>query len=70
MIRNVDPCRVATALVEEYGFEVAAAYAVNRIAELNDQGNLYDLSVWREIRKAIADLTNEGDDVGEAHDAR
>jgi hypothetical protein len=70
MTRNVDPQRVATALIEEYGFETAAVYAVDRIAKLNDQGDMYELSVWREIRKAIADLTNEADYVGEPDDDR
>ena len=68
MSRNVDPRRIATALIEEYGFEAAAAYAVDRIAELHDQGNMYDLSVWREIRKAVDDLTNEANDAGEPDD--
>ena len=68
MTRNVDPIREAADLIEEHGFEVAAAYAVDRIAELHDQGDLYDLSVWREIRKAIADLTNEADHVDEPDD--
>lgn len=70
MSRDVDPRRVATALIERFGFEAAAAYAVDRIAELHDGGDLYDLSVWREIRKAIADLTNEAYDVGEPDDDR
>ena len=68
MSRNVDPRRIATALIEEYGFEAAAAYAVDRIAELHDQGTMYDLSVWREIRKAVDDLTNEANDAGEPDD--
>ena len=70
LTRNVEPRRVATALIEEYGLDAAAAFAVDRIAELHDQGNLYELSVWREIRKAIADLTNETDYVGETDDDR
>ena len=70
MSRDVDPRQAATALIERYGYEGAASYAVDRIAELNDQGSMYELSIWREIRKAIADLTNEADDVGEPHDAR
>jgi hypothetical protein len=65
MSRDVDPRREAVDLIEEYGFENAAAHAVDRIAELHDQGNMYDLSVWREIRKAIADLTNMADHVDE-----
>jgi hypothetical protein len=59
--RDVDPRQAATALIEEHGFEAAASYAVDRIVELHDQGDLYKLSVWREVRKAIADLTNEGE---------
>ena len=70
MIDNVDPRRAATALIEEYGFEAAAAYAVNRISELHDQENLYELSVWREIRKAIADVINESDYVENPDDDR
>lgn len=70
MSRNVDPRQAATALIERYGFEGAAAYAVERITELNDQGNLYELSVWREVRKAVTDLTNEADREGEPVDDR
>jgi hypothetical protein len=70
MSSDVDPRQAATTLVERYGHEAAAVYVVKRITELNDQGNLYELSIWREVRKAIADHTNEADDVGEPHDAR
>ena len=70
MTRNVDPRRLATALIERFGFEVAAAYAVDRIGELHDGGNLYELSVWREVRKAVTDLTNEADREGEPVDDR
>jgi hypothetical protein len=66
--RNVDPQSVATALIEEYGFDTAAAYAVDRIAELHDQQDLYGLSVWREIRKAIGDRSKEADHLGESDD--
>jgi hypothetical protein len=59
MSRDVDPRRLTTALIERFGYDDAAAYAVDRIAELNDLGNMYELSIWREIRKAIADLTKK-----------
>ena len=65
MTRDVDPQGVATELIERFGFEDAAAYAVDRIAELHDGGDMYELSVWREIRKAIADLTTRADDASE-----
>jgi hypothetical protein len=70
MTRNVDPRQAGTTLVERYGHEAAAAYVVKRITELNDQGSMYELSIWREVRKAIADLTNEADRVGEPDDDR
>jgi hypothetical protein len=70
MTRDINPRRVATALIEEYGYEAAAAYAIDRITELHDEEKLYELSFWREIRKAIADLTNEADHVGEPDDDR
>ena len=73
MTDNVDPRRAATALIEEHGLEAGAAFAVDRIAELYDQGNLYELSVWREIRKAIRDFTTDSGEAereGESNDAR
>jgi hypothetical protein len=62
MNRNVDPRREAVDLIKEHGFEAAAAYAVDRIAELHDGGDMYDLSVWRAIRKAIRDFTTDSDE--------
>ena len=70
MTRDLDPERIASTLIQEYGFEAAATYAVDRIAELHEEGNLYGLSYWREIRKAIADLTNETDHAGEPDNDR
>jgi hypothetical protein len=67
--RHVDPRRIATALIEEHGHEAAATHAVDRIAELHDEGDYYQLSVWREIRKAIADLAREAEHSGESNDA-
>ncbi len=73
MTRDLDPRQAATALIERYGYEGAASHAVDRIAELNDRGNLYELSIWREIRKAIRDFTadpDEADREGESADGR
>ena len=61
MSRDVDPRHAAAALIQRYGYDAAAAFAVDRITELHEEGDLYGLSVWREIRKAIADLTREGE---------
>ena len=57
MTSNHEIRETAEALVENHGPEAAASYAVGRITELYDEGNLYELSIWREIRKAVADLT-------------
>ena len=59
--------QTAAALIEEYG-EEAVAYALDRITEAYDAGNMYELSIWREIRKAITDLTNGADHVDEPDD--
>lgn len=49
--------RTAKELVDEYGLEDAADYAVHQIARLYEQKDFYELSIWREIRKAIAEMT-------------
>jgi hypothetical protein len=61
--------QTAAALIEEYG-EEAAAYAIDRITEAYDAGSMYELSVWREIRKAIADLMSEAGSTSESGDDR
>jgi hypothetical protein len=46
----------AKELVDQHGLEDAAAYAVHQIARLYEQKDFYELSIWREIRKAIAEM--------------
>ncbi len=53
---NQDSYRAAKELVEQDGLEEAAAYAVHQIARLYEQKDFFELSIWREIRKAIAEM--------------
>jgi hypothetical protein len=59
MVSEIDIHRTAQALIEEHGLQGAANHVRERISQLYEQNDLYELSVWREIRKAIADLSDE-----------
>ena len=68
MTPDLDIYRSAQALIEEHGLQGAANYAMNRITQLYEQNDFYELSVWREIRNAIADLSNETRPAGNPSD--
>jgi hypothetical protein len=56
---DLDIYRSAKALIEEHGLQGAATHALNRITQLYEQNDFYELSACREIRNAIADLAAE-----------
>jgi len=57
-----DRYRTAKELIEQHGPEGAAAFAAHQIARLYDQKDFYELSIWREIRKAIAEMNAANSD--------
>jgi hypothetical protein len=50
-----NPKNIAEHLVEEHGLEGAIAAATDGIADAHGNGSLYDLSIWREVRKILND---------------
>jgi hypothetical protein len=56
MSNRTDIDETARRLVERHGLAGAGDHAMKRIAELHETGDLYALSVWREIRTALAEL--------------
>jgi N-acetylglutamate synthase-like GNAT family acetyltransferase len=50
-----DPNQIAENLVKEYGLEGARIAATEGIAKAHQSGGLYELSIWREVRKIFDD---------------
>jgi hypothetical protein len=50
-----NPNEIADHLVEEHGLEGAVAVVADGIADAHSSGSLYDLSIWREVRKILND---------------
>ena len=52
-----DPVETAISLVREHGLDRARQIAVEGTTSANEQGNLYRLSVWREVKRILNDWT-------------
>ena len=50
-----DPKEIAEHLIEEHGLEGAKSAVADGIDGAHGSGNLYDLSIWREVRKILND---------------
>ena len=50
---NDDPKEIADHLVEEHGIEGAKLTVRDGIANAHDEDALYELSIWREVRKIL-----------------
>ena len=62
---NNDPDQVAKDLIEQFGLEQVSVRASQSAFEAQEAGQLYELSVWRDVRRAIyekqaAGSRNEG----------
>ena len=59
---KIDSYQAAKDLIDEFGFDGATTVAIDQIARLYEGKDFYELSYWREIRKAISDLASQADD--------
>ena len=50
-----DPHEIAENLIEEHGLEGAKNAVAEGIADAHGRGGLYELSVWRDVRKILDD---------------
>ncbi len=49
-----DPSRIARQLIEENGLEEAKHLVLDAVLQAQDNGDNYRLSVWREVRRVLA----------------
>ncbi|MFP6888719.1 MAG: hypothetical protein VCF07_03025 [Nitrospinota bacterium] len=50
-----DPHEIAEHLIKEHGIQGAKNAVTDSIAEANRIGSLYELSIWRDVRKILDD---------------
>ncbi len=53
MNTNDDPNEIATYLVQQHGRTAALEEAARRVYEAQSNERLYDLSIWREVRRLL-----------------
>ena len=56
-----DPAEIARSLVQQHGREAAMKEALRQALEAQAGGRLYDLSIWREVKKFLRELPDEPD---------
>ena len=56
---SADPVEIASNLVQEHGREGAMREAMCQGQEAQADGRLYDLSIWREVKKFLRELRDE-----------
>jgi hypothetical protein len=49
-----DPKKIAQYLIERFGLEQASTQAVQSSFEAQEKGHLYELSVWRDVKRILA----------------
>ena len=54
-----DPAEIARSLVQQHGREAAMKEATREGLEAQAVGRLYDLSIWREVKKFLRELPDE-----------
>jgi len=54
-----DPAEIARSLVQQHGREAAMKEALRQALEAQASGRLYDLSIWREVKKFLRELPDE-----------
>ena len=50
---SADPAEIARSLVQQHGREQAMRDAMREGMEAQEDGRLYDLSIWREVKKFL-----------------
>ena len=50
---NDNPEEISAYLIQEHGLEKAIEIAMNGVAKANSAGDLYSLSIWREVRSFL-----------------
>ena len=48
-----DPQEIADHLISEHGLDGAMEAVMNCITEAHEQGDMYRLSVWRDVRRIL-----------------
>ena len=51
-----DPDEIARSLIQQHGREQAMREAMHQGYEAQADGRLYDLSIWREVKKFLREL--------------
>lgn len=51
--------KIARQLIEENGLQEARRLVLAAVLDAQEQGDFYRLSVWREIRRILAEKPNE-----------
>ena len=70
-----DPVKIVKFLVKENGLDRAREIALEGTTIANEEGNFYRLSIWREVKLALRDWTEEdsmenfAEELGEADGA-
>ena len=54
-----DPAEIARSLIQQHGREQAMQEAMREGMEAQADGRLYDLSVWREVKKVLRKARDE-----------
>ena len=54
-----DPAEIACNLVRQHGRDRAMQEAMRQGMEAQANGRLYDLSIWREVKKFLRELRDE-----------
>ncbi len=56
-----DPAEIARSLVQQHGREAAMKEALRQALEAQADRRLYDLSIWREVKKFLRESPDEPD---------
>ena len=59
VIKRTDPADIAQELIREYGLPGAMDEATREGLEAQAAGRLYDLSIWREVKKFLREQRDE-----------
>jgi len=58
-ILSDDPVEIVKFLIKENGLDRARQIALEGTTIANEEGNFYRLSIWREVKLALRDWTDE-----------
>ena len=60
-----DPMEIVRFLVRKNGLDRARQIALEGTTSANQEGNLYRLSVWREVKHVLRDWTENPEEIAE-----